>query len=89
MLTVGCSRPDTRVPSDAELKTLAQQSSVEPGGHWAPGHCVAHNHVAIIVPYKHRSEHLKVFLAHIHPLLQRQLANYTVYVIEQVRPMLM
>ena len=40
--------------------------------------------VAIIVPYRNRSEQLKIFLRHMHPFLQRQQLSYQIFIIEQV-----
>ncbi len=57
---------------------------VELGGTWEPRNCTSRHHVAIIIPYRDRDEHLRMFLAHMHPFLQRQQLNYTIYVIEQV-----
>jgi len=54
------------------------------GGSWQPTQCVARHRVAVIVPFRHREEHLQAFLNVIHPMLQRQLLQYTVFVAEQV-----
>ena len=43
-----------------------------------------HLQVAIIIPYRNRSEHLKIFLRYMHPFLQRQQLYYRVFVVEQV-----
>lgn len=53
-------------------------------GHWSPAHCHTHLKMALIVPYRNRTDQLPVFLENIHKILQRQLADYTVFVIEQV-----
>ncbi len=39
---------------------------------------------AIIVPYRNRSAHLRRFLLHMHPYLQRQEINYRIFVVNQV-----
>ncbi len=54
------------------------------GGRWHPQSCVARDRVAIIIPYRDRDEHLRIFLAHIHPFLQKQLIDYTIFIVEQV-----
>uniref|UniRef100_A0A0A9Z9N9 Beta-1,4-N-acetylgalactosaminyltransferase n=2 Tax=Lygus hesperus TaxID=30085 RepID=A0A0A9Z9N9_LYGHE len=54
-----------------------------PGGQWRPSHCKARDRVAIIIPYRDRTEHLSKFLANMHPFLQRQLLDYGIFVIEQ------
>lgn len=60
------------------------------GGSWSPpaSLCSPRYRVAIIIPYRDRKEHLSLLLAHLHPLLQLQLLSYTIYVVEQVSPLL-
>ncbi|CAH1799029.1 unnamed protein product [Owenia fusiformis] len=53
------------------------------GGQWRPHHCTARHRVAVIVPYRDRESHLTVLLSHLHPILQRQLLDYRIYVVEQ------
>ncbi|CAD5115398.1 DgyrCDS4376 [Dimorphilus gyrociliatus] len=52
-------------------------------GHFWQTQCRARQHLAIIIPFRDRESHLKIFLNHIHPILQRQLHNYGIYVVEQ------
>lgn len=54
-----------------------------PGGHYQPGDCTARHKVAIIIPYRDRVNHLAVLLHHLHPILQRQQVDYTIFVVEQ------
>ena len=54
-------------------------------GTYGPAECLARQKVAVIIPYRDRVAMLKVILRHLHPLLQRQQAHYGIYVIEQVR----
>ena len=56
---------------------------LEPGGRYKPTGCVANHRVAIIIPFRNREKHLRVFLQHMHPFLQRQQIEYRIYVIEQ------
>ncbi|XP_050721121.1 beta-1,4-galactosyltransferase 3-like [Eriocheir sinensis] len=56
---------------------------VEEGGFWAPMSCEARWRVAVIVPYRDRAEQLGAFLNHMHPFLQRQQLNYSIYIVEQ------
>lgn len=57
---------------------------IGPGGRYENKHCNSEQHVAIIVPYRNRSEHLKRFIQEIHPFLVAQNAvNYQIFVIEQ------
>ena len=67
----------------ANYSTL-KSGEVKLGGWWEP-ECVARKKVAILVPYRNRHEQLKVFLNHIHPILQRQQLHYRIFVVEQVR----
>lgn len=53
------------------------------GGEYKPKDCQSRSKVAIIVPYRNRSEHLTVFLRYMHPLLQRQQLDYTIFIVEQ------
>jgi hypothetical protein len=53
------------------------------GGRFKPKECKARNILAIIVPYRQREFHLKVFLRYIHPFLMRQQLEYSVFVVEQ------
>ncbi|CAI9737032.1 beta-1,4-N-acetylgalactosaminyltransferase bre-4-like [Octopus vulgaris] len=57
-------------------------SNVLLGGHYKPN-CLTKESVAIIIPYRDRQFHLKVFLNNMHSILQRQLIEYGIYIIEQ------
>jgi len=57
---------------------------VTTGGRWKPTGCRARQRVAIIVPYRDREQHLQLFLRHMHPVLQRQMLEYRIFVVEQV-----
>ena len=70
------------LPSVGELEL--QHTELEVGGSWAPVSCIPRHRVAVIVPFRDREEHLRVFLNVIHPMLQRQLLQYTIFVAEQV-----
>jgi beta-1,4-galactosyltransferase 1 len=54
------------------------------GGRWLPDWCVARQRIAVIVPFKDREHHLDLFLRQVRPLLERQLLDYTIFVVEQV-----
>ncbi|XP_076261092.1 beta1,4-N-acetylgalactosaminyltransferase A isoform X1 [Rhynchophorus ferrugineus] len=56
---------------------------LQPGGHWAPPHCMAEKKVAVVVPFRCRGEHLLLFLQHMHPFLKKQQLDYTIFVVEQ------
>ncbi|KAI0225588.1 Beta-1,4-N-acetylgalactosaminyltransferase bre-4 [Lamellibrachia satsuma] len=69
-------------PSWDELEK--KQTDLQPGGRFSPRNCVALYRVAVIVPYRDRDAHLRVFLNHMHPILQRQQLDYGIFIIEQV-----
>lgn len=62
--------------------------NLEPGGRYKPPDCISRNKVALIIPYRDREEHLRIFLHNMHPILQRQQLDYGIYVIEEVRYLL-
>ena len=66
------------------LKAQEQNPEVQSGGSWQPSWCRAYQHLAVIIPYRDRQQHLHMQLNHLHPILQRQLLNYTIFVVEQV-----
>ncbi|GAB6032510.1 CTP synthase 1 [Chamberlinius hualienensis] len=45
--------------------------------------CTSRHKVAIIIPYRDGERHLRLFLNHLHPILQRQQLDYGIYVIEE------
>ncbi|KAG7458925.1 hypothetical protein MATL_G00225690 [Megalops atlanticus] len=61
----------------------SQNPNVQSGGRYKPKDCVALQKVALIIPFRHRDEHLKYWLYYLHPILQRQQLDYGVYVINQ------
>lgn len=63
-----------------------RQTELTPGGTWAPASCQPRHRVAVIIPFRDREEHLLLLLNILHPMLQRQLLHYTIFVIEQSRP---
>ncbi|KAK2185457.1 hypothetical protein NP493_233g01014 [Ridgeia piscesae] len=76
--------PDTTVSSWRWLTDRHRELS--PGGRWKPTGCKARQRVAVIIPYRDRDEHLRILLQNLHPLLQRQLLEYQIFVIEQAFP---
>ena len=67
------------------LKKLEESHpEVLPGGQWRPLGCISRHRVAIIIPYRDREEHLRIFLNHMHPFLQKQQLDYSIYIVEQV-----
>ncbi|KAK2179510.1 hypothetical protein NP493_484g03000 [Ridgeia piscesae] len=68
-------------PSWEELERNHRE--LQPGGRFSPPNCKALHRVAIIIPYRDRESHLRVFFNHMHPLLQRQQLDYGIFVIEE------
>jgi len=63
-----------------------QHSELISGGSWTPQSCVPRHRVAIIIPYRDRELHLRKLLAILHPMLQRQMLQYSIFVVEQKQP---
>jgi len=59
-------------------------NDVDIGGHWTPKSCIASKKLAIIIPVRDRFLHLRKLLYNLIPKLQRQLLDFTIYVVEQV-----
>ena len=57
---------------------------VHPGGGFEPKNCRPRYSVAIIIPYRNRSQHREILLNHLHNFLQRQMIKYDIYLIEPV-----
>ncbi|CAF3378544.1 unnamed protein product [Rotaria socialis] len=53
------------------------------GGHWYPSDCQAKQRLAIIICYRQREQHLKMFLNHMHWFLKQQKLDYTIIVVNQ------
>lgn len=62
----------------------AQNQNIVSGGTHVPKECIPRHRVAIIIPLRDRELHLRVLLAHMHPIWQRQQIEYKVFVITQV-----
>jgi len=54
------------------------------GGEWHPPDCRANTRLAVVIPCRDRDAHLRVMLRHLYPILQRQLAHFRIFVVEQV-----
>jgi len=61
----------------------SDNDGLKKGGNFKPIGCRSNCSTAIIIPYKNREAQLKVFLKHMHPILQRQQIDYRIFVIEQ------
>lgn len=75
------------IPTKMDVPSLEAVESefpdVMPGGHFRPKECTSRHRVAILIPYRNREEHLKIFIYNIHRVLARQQIDYGVFVIEQ------
>lgn len=57
---------------------------IQKGGHSQPENCLAQHRVAIIVPYRCREEHLKIFLNNLHDFGHRQQLDFMIMVVEPI-----
>jgi hypothetical protein len=71
------------IPPERLLQLYPQ---VENGGRHRPKDCVPRQRLAIIIPYRNRYPHLHIMLNNLMPVLQRQQADVTFFVIEQALP---
>ncbi|XP_041374888.1 uncharacterized protein LOC121387752 isoform X2 [Gigantopelta aegis] len=67
------------------LDIAPRNPHVQKGRRWKPKNCLSWQKVAIVIPYRDRMHHLKILLNRIHHMLHRQLIDYRIFVIEQVR----
>ncbi|KAJ8247647.1 hypothetical protein GJAV_G00248660 [Gymnothorax javanicus] len=81
-LLVGPLRVEFSSPVSLDM-VREQNPRLSSGGRYRPAECVALQKVAMIIPFRHREEHLKYWLYYLHPILQRQQLDYGVYVINQ------
>ncbi|XP_064783419.1 beta-1,4-galactosyltransferase 1-like [Oncorhynchus masou masou] len=79
---VGPLRVEFSTP--VSLDTVRKENpGLQGGGRYKPQDCAALQKVALIIPFRHRDDHLKFWLYYLHPILQRQQLDYGVYVINQ------
>lgn len=75
------------IPTKMDVPSLEAVESefpdLMPGGHFRPKECTSRHRVAILIPYRNRTEHLQIFIYNIHRVLARQQIDYGVFVIEQ------
>ncbi|XP_052684453.1 beta-1,4-N-acetylgalactosaminyltransferase bre-4-like isoform X1 [Crassostrea angulata] len=63
--------------------TIEQKYSVIKDGGFVPENCTSRQRVTILVPFRDRESHLRIFLNHMHAFLMKQQLEYAIYVIEQ------
>jgi len=73
-----------KTPQFTELELLHTELSL--GGSWTPQSCIPRHRVAVIIPFRDRQSHLRTLLTVLHPMLQRQMLQYTIFVVEQKEP---
>ncbi|ODN03192.1 Beta-1,4-N-acetylgalactosaminyltransferase bre-4 [Orchesella cincta] len=78
---VGYMRVRLQAPSLADIGRL--NSDLDLGGHYKPPTCRSKSRVAIIVPFRDREDHMRIFLHNLIPLLKRQQLEFNIFVIEQ------
>ncbi|XP_077470927.1 beta-1,4-galactosyltransferase 2 [Stigmatopora argus] len=61
-----------------------ENPNVTEGGRYTPPDCRSRWKVAIIIPFRHRENHLKYWLHYLHPILRRQRIDYGIYIINQL-----
>ncbi len=71
------------------IKVAKEQfGDVESGGMWKP-QCQTDHSLAIIIPYRDtygdRNINLQHLIAHLHTILRKQLVDYVIIVVQQVR----
>ncbi len=73
----------TNLNEEQISQALAPQG-IEIGGKWKPKNCEPRHHVAVLVPFRDRREHLNDFLLNMHPVFARQELAYGIYLIEPI-----
>ena len=84
--SVGAGQPSQKDVAMTDLERAHPE--LLPGGRGVPSGCVARQRVAVVVPFRDRESHLRIFLNVLHPFLQRQQLDYTIFIVEQVRQLL-
>ncbi|XP_062584756.1 beta-1,4-galactosyltransferase 1-like [Saccostrea cucullata] len=64
------------------VETLQKYRYAQCGGQFRPSNCEARQKAALLVPFRDRQEHLKIFINHMHPFLMRQQLEYKIYIID-------
>ncbi|XP_075138240.1 beta-1,4-galactosyltransferase 1-like [Leptodactylus fuscus] len=66
------------------MNIISENSHLKEGGRGKPEFCKAQQKIAIIIPFRNREPHLKIWLHYMLPFLQKQQGDFGVYVIEQI-----
>ncbi|XP_060708701.1 beta-1,4-galactosyltransferase 3-like [Hemiscyllium ocellatum] len=71
-------------PKDLSLEEVRKRNPmVLAGGWYKPPDCESKHSTAVLVPHRHREQHLKYLLYYLHPMLQKQQLQYRIYIIHQ------
>jgi hypothetical protein len=73
---------DTKVSSFSIIEKH-HANDLHVGGHWFPTTCRAEQRLAIILCYRNREIHLKLYLNNIHSFLKKQQLDYTIFIVNQ------
>lgn len=79
---VGYIKPVLEVGSLTDVEKMFPH--ISEGGRFKPENCTSRHRVAILIPYRNRSEHLNILMYNLHRFLARQQIDYGVFVIEQI-----
>ncbi|XP_043463549.1 beta-1,4-N-acetylgalactosaminyltransferase bre-4-like [Leptopilina heterotoma] len=72
------------IKTPPELSIMEKNfTRVKPGGRGFPTNCITRHHVAIIIPFRDRPQHLQTLLYNLHPILLRQQIDYQIFIVEQ------
>ncbi|XP_051154133.1 beta-1,4-N-acetylgalactosaminyltransferase bre-4-like [Leptopilina boulardi] len=72
------------IKTPPELSIIEKNfTEVRPGGRGFPTNCITRHHVAIIIPFRDRPQHLQTLLYNLHPILLRQQIDYQIFIVEQ------
>ncbi|XP_052679156.1 beta-1,4-galactosyltransferase 4-like isoform X2 [Crassostrea angulata] len=67
------------------LEDMERNYSLIQNGQYKPKNCKSRQNVAVLIPFRDRESHLRIFLNHMHPFLMRQQLQYGIYVVEQTK----
>lgn len=82
-LLIGYKDVDLVTDPKSHSQVEKENPLVSNGGFYTPPDCKAIHKIAIIIPFRNRDRHLDYFLQYMHPILQRQQAEYKIYVVNQ------
>ncbi|XP_067650816.1 beta-1,4-galactosyltransferase 3-like [Haliotis asinina] len=69
--------------TDISLDELQTKYPSYPGDRYRPDGCQSRQRLAVIIPYRDREQHLGILLNNLIPFLEKQQADFTIFVAEQ------